>query len=102
MTRPKTTARTYGKGSAAKQDAIRKGKVAASKAKLDAIVARQECVCCGDDVELGLYRFRDDTATVCRICALIYGLRTADGFDARGHWHGGPEPCPVCGGQRPG
>lgn len=38
---PRTTARQYGKGSAAKQDAIRKGKVAASKAKLDALIARQ-------------------------------------------------------------
>jgi hypothetical protein len=39
--KPVTTARTYGKGSAAKQDALRKGKVAASKAKLDALIARQ-------------------------------------------------------------
>lgn len=42
MTAPRTTARQYGRGSAAKQDAIRKGKVAASKAKLDALIARQE------------------------------------------------------------
>jgi hypothetical protein len=38
---PRLAGTTYGKGSAAKQDAIRKGKVAASKAKLDALKARQ-------------------------------------------------------------
>jgi len=43
MTRPpKLATTTFGKGSAAKQDAIRKGRVAASKAKLDALIARQE------------------------------------------------------------
>ena len=42
MTRaPKLATTTFGKGSAAKQDAIRKGRVAASKAKLDALIARQ-------------------------------------------------------------
>lgn len=40
MTAPRLARTTYGKGSAAKQDAIRKGRVAASKAKLDALNAR--------------------------------------------------------------
>jgi hypothetical protein len=70
--KPVTTARTYGKGSAAKQDALRKGKVAASKAKLDALIARQReaeqfgampsCPNCGD-------RPADPDYDVCLPCA---------------------------------
>lgn len=41
-TKPKLARTTFGKGSAAKQDAIQKAKVAESKQKLDDLIARQE------------------------------------------------------------
>jgi hypothetical protein len=42
MSAPRLARTTYGKGSAARQGAIRKGKVAASKEKLDALNERIE------------------------------------------------------------